>query len=118
MSAEGRVTREEVVAALRGVLDPELHRSIVDLGMVGEVAVAAGRVSVSIKLTVAGCPLKAEIQTRVSDAVTALGGVEGVHVTLDTMNDDERRELRAGITGTSERPSPFAHGSRTNVIRA
>jgi ATP-binding protein involved in chromosome partitioning len=116
VSTGAPISRDEVVEALRGVLDPELHRSIVDLGMVGGVSVDDGRVTVAIKLTVAGCPLKAEIQKRVSDAVVALGGVEGVHVTLDTMSDDERRELRAGITGTRERPSPFAEGSRTNVI--
>ena len=109
-------SRDDVVTALRAVLDPELHRSIVDLGMVGAVTVDAGRVTIGIKLTVAGCPLKAEIQRRVADAVTALPGVEGVHVTLDTMTDDERRELRTGITGAEARESPFAHGARTNVI--
>ncbi len=109
-------SRDDVVTALRTVLDPELHRSIVDLGMVGDVAVDGGRVTISIKLTVAGCPLKAEIQRRVAEAVTPLPGVDGVHVTLDTMSDDERRELRSGITGTETRESPFAHGARTNVI--
>ena len=116
MSDATATDREGVVAALRAVLDPELHRSIVDLGMVGDVSVAAGRVAVSIKLTVAGCPLKAEIQRRVSDAVAALPGVQAVHVTLDAMTDDERRELRAGITGKEDRPSPFAEGARTHVI--
>ena len=109
-------TREGVVEVLRGVLDPELHRSIVDLGMVGDVSVEGGRVAIGVKLTVAGCPLKAEIQRRVSEAVAGLAGVEGVHVTLDTMTDDERRELRAGITGVEGRPSPFTAEARTNVI--
>ena len=52
-------TRDAVLAALRDVHDPELHRSIVDLGMVGDVEVSEGRVVVAIRLTVAGCPLKA-----------------------------------------------------------
>jgi len=116
VSSATSASRDDVVMALRTVLDPELHRSIVDLGMVGDVAVDDGRVTISIKLTVAGCPLKAEIQRRVGEAVTALPGVDGVHVTLDTMSDDERRELRFGITGTETRESPFAHGARTNVI--
>jgi ATP-binding protein involved in chromosome partitioning len=84
--------------------------------MVGDVAVDGGRVTIRIKLTVAGCPLKAEIQRRVAEVITPLPGVDGVHVTLDTMSDDERRELRSGITGTETRESPFAHGARTNVI--
>ncbi len=116
MSAATTPSRDEVVTALRAVLDPELHRSIVDLGMVGDVAVDGARVTVAVKLTVAGCPLKAEIQRRVADALGALSGVEGVHVTLDTMTDDERRELRSGITGTETRESPFAKDARTNVV--
>jgi ATP-binding protein involved in chromosome partitioning len=102
--------------ALANVHDPELHRSIVALGMVGEVTLDGPRIGVAIKLTVAGCPLKAEIQRRVSAALSALAGVETVHVRLDTMTDDERRQLRAGIGGGPERPSPFTAESRTQVI--
>jgi len=110
------VTHDAVMRALGEVHDPELHRSIVALGMVGVVAVEDRRVSVAIKLTVAGCPLKAEIQRRVAEALAALDGVEAVQVTLDTMTDDERRHLRAGVAGGSERPSPFTATSRTQVI--
>jgi ATP-binding protein involved in chromosome partitioning len=110
------LTADRVIAALREVHDPELHRSIVALGMVGDVAVDGGRVVVTIKLTVAGCPLKAEIQRRVADAVSDLDEVSTVQVTLDTMNDDERRVLRTGISGGPGRPSPFTAESRTRVI--
>lgn len=109
-------TREAIVELLRAVHDPELHRSIVDLGMVGDVVVEGGRVTVPIRLTIAGCPLKAEIQRRVTDAVGGVAGVEIVQVTMDTMTDDERRALRAGLTGGNDRPSPFEPGSRTTVI--
>jgi ATP-binding protein involved in chromosome partitioning len=108
-------TRDAVLAALREVQDPELHRSIVDLGMVGDVEVREGRVVVAIRLTVAGCPLKAEIQRRVTEALAPLPGVEAVHVTMDVMSDEERRGLRAGLTG-EQRPSPFQEGSATTVI--
>lgn len=108
--------RDAVLARLRDVHDPELHRSIVDLGMVGDVDVADGRVRVEIRLTVAGCPLKAEIQRRVTEALAAMEGVEAVHVTLDAMSDEERRALRSGLTGGVERPSPFQEGSGTCVI--
>jgi ATP-binding protein involved in chromosome partitioning len=109
------LTQETARAALRDVQDPELHRSIVDLGMVGDVEVRGGRVVVGIRLTVAGCPLKAEIQRRVTAALAPLPGVETVHVTMDVMSDEERRALRAGLTG-AERPSPFQEGSATTVI--
>jgi ATP-binding protein involved in chromosome partitioning len=101
---------------LRAVHDPELHRSIVDLGMVGDVVVQGGRVTVPIRLTIAGCPLKAEIQRRVTDAVSGMPGVDLVQVTMDAMSDEERRALRAGLTGGADRPSPFQEGSRTRVL--
>jgi ATP-binding protein involved in chromosome partitioning len=107
---------DQVMAALRQVMDPELHRSIVDLGMVGGVSVDGGRVTVEIRLTIAGCPLKAEIQRRVVAAVEALPGVEAIQVTLDTMTDEERKAMRAGLTGGVPATSPFAEGSRTTVI--
>ena len=63
---------DEIIEALRPVEDPELHRSIVDLGMVRNVDIdRKGRVDVQIALTVAGCPLRNEIQNRVDGAVDA-----------------------------------------------
>ena len=112
----GAIDRDAVLAALRPVQDPELRRSIVDLGMVGDIRVKRGLVEVGIKLTVAGCPLKAEIQRRVSEALAPLPGVEAVRVTLDTMTDDERRALRHNVAGGPARPSPFNEGSPTTVI--
>jgi ATP-binding protein involved in chromosome partitioning len=110
------VTRDQVIAALDQVMDPELHRSVVALGMVGSVEVEGARVAITIKLTVAGCPLKAEIQRRVSEAVAALPGVEGVQVGLDTMTDDERAGVRESIIGGPRKDSPFSADSRTKVI--
>src|SRR4051794_21025143 len=86
-------TEAAVVDALRAVDDPELHRSIVDLGMVRGVDITAGRVAVTVALTVAGCPLRAEITRRVTDAVTPLDGVDAVDVELTVMSDTERQEL-------------------------
>jgi ATP-binding protein involved in chromosome partitioning len=114
--ALGAATREAALAALREVQDPELHRSIVDLGMVGDVGVEGGRVRVAIRLTVAGCPLKAEIQRRVTEALAPLPGVEAVHVTMEAMSDEERRALRSGLGGGAGRPSPFGEDSATTVI--
>lgn len=110
------IDRERVVAALREVHDPELHRSIVDLGMVGTVEVNGGRVRVEIRLTIAGCPLKAEIQRRVAAALERLPGVESVQISLDAMSDEERAAIRAGLSGGIVRPSPFTEGSGTRVI--
>src|SRR4051812_23303176 len=90
-------TEAAVVDALRGVDDPELHRSIVDLGMVRGVDIANGRVGVTVALTVAGCPLRAEITRRVTDAVAPLDGVATVAVDLIVMTDEERQALAAQL---------------------
>ena len=93
------VTEIQVIEALWPVQDPELRRSIVDLGMVREVRIDEPRVEVQIALTVPGCPLKAEIQQSVSDAVSQLDGVEAVGVDFTVMTDQEREELREGLHG-------------------
>src|SRR6478735_6257686 len=54
-------TEAEVIEALRPVEDPEIHRSIVDLDMVRGVTIDGARLQVTVALTVAGCPLRAEI---------------------------------------------------------
>ncbi|HEX6312759.1 MAG TPA: iron-sulfur cluster assembly protein, partial [Acidimicrobiia bacterium] len=78
-------TESAVLEALRPVEDPELHRSIVDLDMVKSVAVDAGAVTVTVALTVPGCPLKTEITRRVTEAVSPLEGVQSVDVELTVM---------------------------------
>lgn len=109
-------SQDEVAAKLREVEDPELRRSIVDLGMVGDVGLDGGRASVAIKLTVEGCPMKAEIQSRVTDALLELPGLEAVDVTMAPMSDEERHAMRSGLAGGSLKESPFVEGSATTVI--
>jgi ATP-binding protein involved in chromosome partitioning len=93
------VTEADVIEALRPVEDPELHRSIVDLDMVRSVGIAGSNVDVLIALTVAGCPLRAEIKNRVTDAVVALAGVDTVGLDFTVMTDDERAVLRQKLHG-------------------
>src|SRR3954471_14224944 len=88
------VTDAQVLEALRPVQDPELHMSIVDLDMVKRITVNGGQVEVVVALTVAGCPLRAEITDRVTQAVSPLEGVTGVEVELTVMTDEERAALR------------------------
>jgi metal-sulfur cluster biosynthetic enzyme len=76
------VTREQVVVALRSVVDPELGRSIVDLGLVYGIQTAGGRVHVTMTLTTPGCPLHDVMADWVRRAVGGLPGVERVDVTL------------------------------------
>jgi ATP-binding protein involved in chromosome partitioning len=100
------LTDADVIEALRPVEDPELHRSIVDLGMVREVRVALPAVSLQVALTIPGCPLKAEIRNRVTDAVRALDGVDSVEIDFTSMTDEERAALREQLHGDPGGPSP------------
>ncbi len=95
------LSSEQVIEALRPVQDPELHRSIVDLGMVREVEIRpGGEVQVTVALTVAGCPLRSEITRRVSDAVRPLAGVTDVGLDFTVMSADELEALRIRLHGT------------------
>jgi ATP-binding protein involved in chromosome partitioning len=106
------LTRDAVVDALRPVEDPELRRSIVDLGMVREVSIDGRAVSVQVALTVAGCPLRAEIDRRVNEAVRALDGVDATSVSFTVMTDEERAAVRERLHGdpASTAGSQQAHG--------
>jgi ATP-binding protein involved in chromosome partitioning len=107
------VSRDQIIDALRPVQDPELHRSIVDLGMVRDVEVADdGTVQILVALTVAGCPLRNEITHRVDSAVLALPDVTGVAVDFTVMTDDEREDLRRRLHGDAAATagSTHAHG--------
>jgi ATP-binding protein involved in chromosome partitioning len=105
-------TEAEIIEALRPVEDPELHRSIVDLGMVKEVVQANGNVRIMIALTTPGCPLKNEINTRVSAAVEAMDGVNVVQVDFTSMSPDELAALRQQLNGNpaATAGSQQAHG--------
>ena len=106
------VTEAAVIDALRPVQDPELHRSIVDLGMVRSTTIDGGHVEVGIDLTIAGCPLRNQIQTEVSDAVTALDGVNLVTIDFGVMTDEQRAKVRELVHGNpaASAGSQAAHG--------
>jgi ATP-binding protein involved in chromosome partitioning len=87
-------TPEEVRGVLESVIDPELGADIVSLGMVPSVEVADdGVVTVEIKLTISGCPMRADIQKEVKDRVELHPGVSKVAITWGEMNAEERSEV-------------------------
>lgn len=87
------ITKEAVLEALKGVNDPELHKSLVDLGMIRDIELAGNAVKVTVALTMAGCPLKNKIKSDVENAVLAISGVTHVEVVLGTMTSEERARL-------------------------
>ena len=125
------VTEDQIIEALRPVEDPELHRSIVDLGMVSQIVLAPGaagtvNVAVTIALTIQGCPLRAEITNRVTNAVQALGGVGEFALEFTVMTDEQRAKVSEIMRGAghghshdaspgSARPNPFTN-NRTRIL--
>ena len=75
-----RVSEERVFEALRQVEDPELHRDIVSLGMVKNLAVNDGQVSFTVELTTPACPLRETIDADCKKALSQIAGVNAVQI--------------------------------------
>jgi ATP-binding protein involved in chromosome partitioning len=106
------------MSALRGVIDPELGSDIVELGMAKGAAVADdGVVTVTIALTTAGCPLRAQLQRDVRSRVGSLPGVEKVELDWTEMTDDEKRvAMDRARFNISQRVEQTSVGPMTRVV--
>ncbi len=103
---------EQVTDALRAVIDPELRRSIVDLGMVRSIDVRdSGKVEVVVSLTTPGCPIRSHFQQAVATNVAALDGVTEVGVGFDVLNDEEKGRLQQALG----RPGGLPEGALAQV---
>jgi ATP-binding protein involved in chromosome partitioning len=88
-------SKDDITQALTAVIDPELHRSIVELDMVRSIEIGAnGVVDVTVSLTTPGCPIKGHFQTAVAEAVSALEGVAHTNVYFDVLSDQQKAALQ------------------------
>ena len=111
------VSREDVLKALEGVIDPELRRPVTELDMVRDVRIDGPDVSVEIALTVAGCPLRSSFEEHVARTVGELAGVRSVSLTFDVMSPEERTALSARLRGgVNERTQGISVDASTRVI--
>jgi len=111
-------SQDTLLAALSKVIDPEIRKPVTELGMVESVSVdQSGLASVTILLTVSGCPLKETLTRDTTAALLRVEGVTSVNVTLGVMSDEQRTQLRTNLRGgNTEREIPFAKpGSLTRV---
>jgi ATP-binding protein involved in chromosome partitioning len=77
------LTEQDVIQALKGVKDPDLHRDLVDLGMIKNIQIGEGSVALTVNLTTPACPLKAQIERDVRQALTSrLGGDLTYNITM------------------------------------
>ena len=84
---------EEVQNLLRAVIDPELGDNIVDLGMAGAITMADGVVTIGVKLTIRGCPLRAQIQKDIRSRLEVHPWVTKVKIDWGEMTPEERTEV-------------------------
>jgi ATP-binding protein involved in chromosome partitioning len=105
-------TKDTILEALKVVIDPELRRDIVELGMVRSIDVKdGGVVDVTVSLTTPGCPIKNHFQTAVADAVRGVGGVTHVNVGFDVLTDAEK----SGLQRKLGRPGGLPEGALAEV---
>jgi ATP-binding protein involved in chromosome partitioning len=102
-------SRDAILAALEEVIDPELQRPVTELDMVRDVAIEDGVVSLTIVLTIAGCPLRDSFEKQVDKALTAVPGVRGFSLSFSVMTPEERQALTTKLRGGAP--------ERDNVIR-
>ena len=89
-----------VMEALRGVMDPELHKDIVTLGMAKNVQVNDGSVSLLVTLTTPACPLRETIEKDVRAALAKVPGVTAVDLKFDaSVPEAKRMQDKAPIPG-------------------
>ncbi|HHY88258.1 MAG TPA: Mrp/NBP35 family ATP-binding protein [Chloroflexi bacterium] len=101
------ISENEALQALRGVMDPELHRSIVDLGMVKDLTISDdGKVAFTLALTIQGCPMRESMAKNARAALLALPGVNEVEVTFGVMDPEQRK----AIFGAQAGPLPRLNG--------
>ncbi|TVR27437.1 MAG: DUF59 domain-containing protein [Ilumatobacter sp.] len=90
------VDEAAILNALRGVIDPELGDNVVDLGMVKRVERSADRaMHITMALTTAGCPLRAQLMRDAKARVASLPGIDVVKVHFGEMTADERKNVMA-----------------------
>jgi len=105
--------------ALRAVIDPELGDNIVDLGMVTGVSVSeAGAVQVSVALTIAGCPLRGQLEHDVTTRLVGLAGVASVEVRMGEMDAAARSEVMGRARWKARQNAPETGIDATTRILA
>lgn len=94
-SGDRAIGETDVLNALARIVDPDLHKNIVDLGFVQNLRVCGGVVAFDIQLTTPACPVKAQMEAQAKEFVGALPGVEQVNVKMTS-------EVRSRVTEQKE----------------
>ena len=110
-------TNQSVLDALSKVNDPELHRSITELGMVEEVTIDGSALKLKILLTISGCPMRDRLTKDISAAALTVAGISTVDIEFGVMNEEQRANIKKLLRNGRESFISFAQkDSLTRVI--
>ncbi|MGB8957182.1 MAG: Mrp/NBP35 family ATP-binding protein [Tumebacillaceae bacterium] len=114
------LTKETILDALRPVQDPEVHKSIVDLGMVRNVEINGDHANIEVVLTISGCPLRNVIDSEVREALGKVEGLKSFDLKIGTMTDEERAQfrsvLRGGASEEAQTPALLQADTKTQFV--
>ena len=103
-------TQDQLIAELTKVSDPELGRSIVELGMVKDLKITeAGLVTFTLALTIPGCPMKSQMERDARMALLSVEGVKEVKITFGAMSEEERRKVLGNAQPQLPKLNQFNH---------
>jgi len=95
--------KEQVIAAIQSVYDPEIPVNIWELGLIYDVRLHNGKVEVDMTLTAPACPVAGTLPGEVADRIKMLDGIEDAHVELvwdppwDQSMMSEEAQLELGL---------------------
>jgi len=92
-----KITKEQVLDALKSVMDPDLKKDVVSLGFIKELQIEGGRVSFIMELTTPACPLKEQLKTAAEQAVRGIAGVSEVQVEVSSKVSPHRVQMEEEI---------------------
>jgi Mrp family chromosome partitioning ATPase len=102
------ITESDVMEALKRVMDPELGRNLVELGMVREVEIKDSEVGFTLALTTLACPLQDQLRDEAQAVLLALDGIKTVNIRLEEMTAQERQEALAKAGAGAEPTATLA----------
>ena len=116
--SDARQIEADIYERLSKVIDPELGRSVTDLGMIAAIEAApassdAGTydVTVHVELTVPGCPLSETITSQINGAVSSYPGAQLLpHIEVGSMSRDKLADLVADLKA-ERKQNPFSSGN-------
>lgn len=107
------MTEVRIMEALTKVQDPELHKSLVELGMIGELEIKGDNVRVQVLLTTPKCPMKATIGQDIRNSLLEIEGINTVEVVFGELNREQKAILTQKLYGEREKANPLKN---TQVI--